>query len=279
MAGGFHGRTTTIVGFSTDPDARGGFGPFTPGFDVVPFGRRRRRCAAADRPRTPWRCCWSRCRARPGSSSRRRATSRRAADLRRGRRADGRRRGPVGPRAHGAPAGDPRARASTPTSTCWARRSAAGSCRCRPWSPTRRCSACCSRASTAARSAATRWRARWAARSWTCWRTARCSPTRASWARCWPRGCASWSGTASSPCARPGRGRVSTSTRGWAAAGTCARRLARRGVLAKDTHGATLRMSPPLVATVDEIGFAVDALARVLEIGAAAKQGGDLQVG
>jgi len=37
-AGGFHGRTTTIVGFSTDPDARGGFGPFTPGFDVVPYG-------------------------------------------------------------------------------------------------------------------------------------------------------------------------------------------------------------------------------------------------
>ncbi len=38
MAGGFHGRTTTIVGFSTDPQARGGFGPFTPGFDVVPYG-------------------------------------------------------------------------------------------------------------------------------------------------------------------------------------------------------------------------------------------------
>src|SRR6185437_15177742 len=37
-AEGFHGRTTTIVGFSTDPDARGGFGPFTPGFDVVPEG-------------------------------------------------------------------------------------------------------------------------------------------------------------------------------------------------------------------------------------------------
>jgi acetylornithine/succinyldiaminopimelate/putrescine aminotransferase len=41
--------------------------------------------------------------------------------------------------------------------------------------------------------------------------------------------------------------------------------LARHGVLAKDTHGATLRMSPPLVATVDEIAFAVDALAAVLE--------------
>jgi ornithine--oxo-acid transaminase len=37
-AGGFHGRTISIVGFSTDPDARDGFGPFTPGFDVVPYG-------------------------------------------------------------------------------------------------------------------------------------------------------------------------------------------------------------------------------------------------
>lgn len=39
VAGGnFHGRTTTIVSFSTDPSAREGFGPFTPGFDVVPHG-------------------------------------------------------------------------------------------------------------------------------------------------------------------------------------------------------------------------------------------------
>ncbi|GAA1209075.1 ornithine--oxo-acid transaminase [Prauserella alba] len=34
----FHGRTTTIVSFSTDEDARADFGPFTPGFDVVPYG-------------------------------------------------------------------------------------------------------------------------------------------------------------------------------------------------------------------------------------------------
>ena len=34
----FHGRTTTIVSFSTDPVARSGFGPFTPGFTVVPYG-------------------------------------------------------------------------------------------------------------------------------------------------------------------------------------------------------------------------------------------------
>jgi ornithine--oxo-acid transaminase len=34
----FHGRTLGIVGFSTDPVARGSFGPFAPGFRVVPFG-------------------------------------------------------------------------------------------------------------------------------------------------------------------------------------------------------------------------------------------------
>ena len=37
-ANNFHGRTLTIVGFSTDPTARDGFGPFTPGFSLVPFG-------------------------------------------------------------------------------------------------------------------------------------------------------------------------------------------------------------------------------------------------
>jgi ornithine--oxo-acid transaminase len=36
--GNFHGRTTTIVSFSTDPTARDDFGPFTPGFVVVPYG-------------------------------------------------------------------------------------------------------------------------------------------------------------------------------------------------------------------------------------------------
>ncbi|MEU4687619.1 ornithine--oxo-acid transaminase [Actinoplanes sp. NPDC023714] len=37
-AGNFHGRTTTIVSFSTDPEARAEFGPYTPGFVVVPYG-------------------------------------------------------------------------------------------------------------------------------------------------------------------------------------------------------------------------------------------------
>ncbi|MEG3628099.1 ornithine--oxo-acid transaminase [Streptomyces poriticola] len=36
-ADNFHGRTTTIVGFSTDEDARRGFGPFAPGFRIVPY--------------------------------------------------------------------------------------------------------------------------------------------------------------------------------------------------------------------------------------------------
>lgn len=34
----FHGRTLSIISFSTDPDARTGFGPYTPGFRIVPFG-------------------------------------------------------------------------------------------------------------------------------------------------------------------------------------------------------------------------------------------------
>ncbi len=37
-ADNFHGRTIGIVGFSTDPSAYSGFGPFAPGFKIVPFG-------------------------------------------------------------------------------------------------------------------------------------------------------------------------------------------------------------------------------------------------
>jgi ornithine--oxo-acid transaminase len=36
--GNFHGRTTTIVGFSSEPAYRAGYGPFTPGFKLIPFG-------------------------------------------------------------------------------------------------------------------------------------------------------------------------------------------------------------------------------------------------
>ena len=37
-AGNFHGRTITIISFSTEPLYKDAFGPFTPGFKVVPFG-------------------------------------------------------------------------------------------------------------------------------------------------------------------------------------------------------------------------------------------------
>lgn len=33
----FHGRTTTIISFSSDPDAKGNFGPYTPGFEAIPY--------------------------------------------------------------------------------------------------------------------------------------------------------------------------------------------------------------------------------------------------
>ncbi|MGV9012231.1 MAG: ornithine--oxo-acid transaminase [Flavobacteriales bacterium] len=33
----FHGRTIAIISASTDPDSRGGFGPFTPGIDIIPY--------------------------------------------------------------------------------------------------------------------------------------------------------------------------------------------------------------------------------------------------
>jgi len=48
-ANNFHGRTITIVSYSTEPQYREGFGPLTPGFDVVPFGD----AAAAEAAITP----------------------------------------------------------------------------------------------------------------------------------------------------------------------------------------------------------------------------------
>jgi ornithine--oxo-acid transaminase len=48
-SGNFHGRTTTVISFSTDQDYRDGFGPFTPGFRTVPFGD----LAAVERAITP----------------------------------------------------------------------------------------------------------------------------------------------------------------------------------------------------------------------------------
>ena len=48
MSGNFHGRTTTIVSFSGDEEARRGYGPFTPGFRTVPYGDADALAAAVD---------------------------------------------------------------------------------------------------------------------------------------------------------------------------------------------------------------------------------------
>jgi ornithine--oxo-acid transaminase len=64
------------------------------------------------------------------------------------------------------------------------------------------------------------------------------------------RGCGLWAGIDVDP--RLGSGRDVSEA------------LVRRGVLVKDTHGSTIRLSPPLVITEDEVAFAVDALAGVL---------------
>jgi ornithine--oxo-acid transaminase len=50
----FHGRTTTITGFSSEPYYRDGFGPFTPGFVTVPFGD----AGALERAITPHTCAF-----------------------------------------------------------------------------------------------------------------------------------------------------------------------------------------------------------------------------
>jgi ornithine--oxo-acid transaminase len=63
----FHGGTISIVSFSSDPVARDGFGPFTPGFRSVPFGDTGALARAIDE--NPSRCCSSRSRARRASSS------------------------------------------------------------------------------------------------------------------------------------------------------------------------------------------------------------------
>jgi ornithine--oxo-acid transaminase len=53
-ANNFHGRTTTVVSFSTDEQYRRGFGPFTPGFKVIPFGD----AAALQKAITPHTCAF-----------------------------------------------------------------------------------------------------------------------------------------------------------------------------------------------------------------------------
>ena len=102
--GNFHGRSITIVGFSSEAQYRDGFGPFAPGFVSDPVRRRRRARRARSRP-IPRRSWSSRCRARPASSCRPTAISRAARDICRApQRAADLRRNADRPRPHRASA-------------------------------------------------------------------------------------------------------------------------------------------------------------------------------
>ena len=133
MEGNFHGRTTTIVSFSNDSDATAGYAPYTPGFRMVPYGDIAAVRAAIDE--TTVAVLLEPIQGEGGVIIPPEGFLREVRALcDRDRRADGRRRDPVGAR----PLRHARSRATTrawsPTSTSSARRSAAGSTPC-PRSP------------------------------------------------------------------------------------------------------------------------------------------------
>ena len=152
VAGGnFHGRTITIVSFSTDEASRRNFGPLTPGFEVVPYGDAAALEAAIDEDTVAFLV--EPIQGEAGVVVPPEGYLRRARELCTERGvllvAD---EIQIGPRPHG---DDVRVRArrrSAPTCSSSARRSPAGSCRCPPSSPTVTCSASSSPDSTAARS-------------------------------------------------------------------------------------------------------------------------------
>jgi ornithine--oxo-acid transaminase len=154
--GNFHGRTVTIVSFSSDPTARAGFGPFTPGFEVVAYGDVDALRAAIDDDTVAFLV--EPIQGEAGvivppdgylRAARELCTERgvllMADEIQSGL---GRTGSPWSMRVW------------CPTCASSARRSAAASCRCRQWSPTAMCSACSSPASTARPSVGTRSRAR-----------------------------------------------------------------------------------------------------------------------
>ena len=241
--GNFHGRTTTIVSFSTDPDARDSYGPYTPGFRVVPYGDPAALAAAMDErvvavlvepiqgeagvvvppPGLPGR--------RPGAVHRRTG-------------ADDRRRDPVRARPHRdhvrLRARGRRAR----TCTCSARRSAAASCRSPRWCPPREVLGVFSPASTAPRSAATRWPARSAARSIAMLSTGEFQERSAKLGSAMHDRLSALPRRARAPGARPRPVGRAWSSPTLSAAGRSASGWRPRGVLAKDTHGTTIRPRP-----------------------------------
>ena len=260
--GNFHGRTTTIISFSTDPDARGGLRPVHPGLP----DRALRRPGGAGAPRStrPPSPCWSsRSRARraccvppagylPGVRGL--CTERNVLFIADEIQSGLGRTGDTFACEHEGVVpdmyllGKALGGGIVPVSAVVAR--------------TRTCSACCSRASTARPSAATRWPARSATEVVRLLRTGEFQRRSAELgdrlhARLAGlvgtgvvavRGRGLWAGVDIDPALMTGR--------------EACERLMARGVLAKDTHGSTIRLAPPLVITADEVDHAVAAARR-----------------
>lgn len=210
-AGNFHGRTTTIISFSDDAEARDGFAPFTPGFRTVPFGNASALEAAIDEDTVA--VLLEPIQGEAGIvvppagylPAVREITARRnvlfiADEIQSGLGRTG---------ATFACDLDRVVR----TSTCSARLSAGASSRCPPWSRTPTYSASCSQASTARPSAATRSPPPSASRSSRCSRPATTRPLPASAAPSSMRASRRSSAGEWSPSGAPDSGPASTSTR------------------------------------------------------------------
>ena len=264
VAGGnFHGRTTTIVSFSDDPDARDDFGPYTPGFVTVPYGDldALRAAITDDTVAVLLEPIQGEAGVRippPGYLAGVREVTRErnvlfiADEIQSGPRAYGR---DARLRARG------RGARRLPAGQGARRRHRAGLRGRRRRRRPRRAAA---GRSTAARSAATRWPAP----------SAREVVAMLATGEFQERATRLGDHLRTRLEALVGRGVVGVRVRGlWAgvdidpALGTgreVCEALARRRVLAKDTHGSTIRLAPPLVITEEQLDAGLDALEAVL---------------
>ena len=260
--GNFHGRTITIVSFSTDPSATSGFGPFTPGFASVPYGDIDALRAAIDDDTVAFLV--EPIQGEAGvivppdgylPAARELCTERNVLLIADEIQSGLGRTGTTFACEHEGVVPDVYVLGKAlgggimPLSAVVADRDVLGVFR---------------PASTAGRSAGTRSRARSASRSSTCCAKAPSSAPRPSSARGWP------TLRAPQPCrdrggARPrpvGRDRPGARAQGPRV--QACERLMERGILAKDTHERTIRLAPPLCVSREDLDWALERILDVL---------------